>query len=246
MIKMIKNENYEDFFNEVRSSKIFNEILNSYDVQLVYLGGSRSLGYANELSDYDIVCCIDDPTLSFFYLNKNLKLPNYPHAHMFIHSIQTSYGIFTEDPQYADWYGILLGTMQQVTPKDIIYKSERISPLVDFFWENIQPLSEIALYKCLTYTKWDLQALAETKDENLDPKIYYYLISAYDAINHTKHKDLIHSIRQKRIKTAKQKQQFLTIINELWEFFEQYDDDKYFNLKYEMEVLRHGYNKQNN
>lgn len=246
MIKMINQENYEDFFSEVRSSQVFNEIINTYNVQLVYLGGSRALGYANEMSDYDVVCCIDDPDLNFLYANKSLKLSNYPHAHIFIHSIQASYGIFTEDPQFADWYGILLGTMQQVKPKHLIYQSERIHPLISFFWDNIQPLSEIALYKCLTYTKWDLQALAKTKEEGLDPKIYYYLISAYDAINHTQHKDLIHAIRQKRTKTEKQKEQFTTIINELWDFFENYDDNKYFTLKYEMEVLRHGYNQTNN
>ena len=245
MIKMINQENYEDFFSEVRNSQVFNEVMNTYDVQLVFLGGSRALGYANETSDYDVICWIDDPDLNLLYDNKNLKLSKYPHAHMFIHSIQASYGIFTEDPQFADWYGILLGIMQQVKPNHIIYQSERIHPLILFFWDNIQPLSEIALYKCLTYTKWDLQALAKTKEEGLDPKIYYYLISAYDAINHTQHKDLIHAIRQKRTKTEKQKEQFNTIINELWDFFENYDDNKYFTLKYEMEVLRHGYNQTN-
>lgn len=56
MIKMINQENYEDFFSEVRSSQVFNEIMNTYDVQLVYLGGSRALGYANETSDYDVIC----------------------------------------------------------------------------------------------------------------------------------------------------------------------------------------------
>ena len=245
MIRMINQENYEDFFSEVRNSQVFNETMDAYDVQLVYLGGSRALGYANGTSDYDVICWIDDPDLNLLYDNKNLKLSKYPHAHMFIHSIQASYGIFTEDPQFADWYGILLGVMQQVKPNHIIYQSERIHPLISFFWDNIQSLSEIALYKCLTYTRWDLQALAKTKEEGLDPKIYYYLISAYDAINHTQHKDLIHAIRQKRTKTEKQKEQFNTIINELWDFFENYDDNKYFTLKYEMEVLRHGYNQTN-
>lgn len=102
MIKMVNQENYEDFFSEVRNSQVFNEVMDTYDVQLVYLGGSRALGYANETSDYDVICWIDDPDLNLLYDNKNLKLSKYPHAHMFIHSIQASYGIFTEDPQFAD------------------------------------------------------------------------------------------------------------------------------------------------
>ena len=184
-----------EFIDYIKTQEAYQELLEQYNLNIIYIGGSRANGHTKPGSDWDLVAVTSDGCKGC----KNISIINdrLLNVHIMIFSIQNFISMLTDSINYGNNMHLMQFFMSGYTA----YKNFNLyndGKLVDFFTfleDNKQKITELCIIQLLRRMRLQLESIVINKNLNFDVKIYYNLLTAYDILNNTDSSLLIHKLR---------------------------------------------------
>lgn len=234
----------KEFIEYVKSLPDVQDMINKYNPYIIYLGGSRSVAYNTDESDYDLISIIPnniDLPASNFKINNDKG----SRIHMMTYKThQLVDNIIDNLNPYCHIF-IILGFVSRFgeDPSNWIY-SRKTPESLELIWNNMNLITEQCVYQLINRLHLELKHCSNDCFLHYSSKVYYQLLVAYDIMCKTDSSKLIHVLRSKKVLSDSEKEEFKNKMKYLYNFYESYRQSKYDFLNAKLEVIEYGNNSE--
>ena len=243
-------QDYLTFKEKLIKLPNYKKLIDDYNPDIVYLGGSRALNTDIENSDFDLVAIAPKSEIlnSLAYKNMIIQKANGTEKtiHCFITTVDYIINVLLDEyttPNNIFLLNALSTGFNKIDSFEPIMtkEEEKCTKMFKFIKENKIKISKMMFFHLINQLDADLDYICNYNDNNLNlsKKIYYQLLVIYDVMNSIDSSDLIKKLRTNKL-TKDEINEVLSRMKELNIIYKNYKDSQYDILKARLEVLRYG------
>ena len=209
-----------DLLVDFQNTKIFKQLISDPNLVVMYVSGSRILGYSDDLSDYDIEIIYEKECRDEFLDNLSLQKDEI-NIHWYRWSLREFLGYSTASQ----------GTVMfnRFSVDNIIYLNPSKKYYLDLMLKYQKDIVELAQHRLYETYSWKLKQIVEKESLSLadfQKYVYRHIILANDYLNRPEDKELATTVKlamKKQINLKERKR----VQNLFKEFIDTIESDDY-------------------